>query len=219
MTAFRLGTMLASLLLPASQLVAQEVVARAVLAAPRSSVRVGQLTERVAGLWGGVVVDFHMGPVGLTASGARGRLTPAAQQPVLERAAGEMTATGRYDVTPWLGMEAGYAARAFRSAAGRERWDIVGVGVNVAHRLGTDGSRAYARVSYLPLVKVSGEERPRFAVGTEVGIALVTNRSPITFAFSYRVERFRFEQGAARSDQFEALTLSMGARVLRFNGR
>jgi hypothetical protein len=113
---------------------------------------------------------------------------------------------------PWLGLELRYTARAFSSAAGYQRWDVVGVGAAASRDLGTPAVRAFASLLYFPMVSVSHQERPRFALGSDVGIALAPSKLPLAVTLSYRIERFSFPEAAARSEQFEALTLSLGLR-------
>lgn len=202
-----------------AELAGQAVSARALIAAPKSSVRLGGVTERVDGVWAGLAVEFDAGRFTLSASGTRGQLTPSVAGTLPTRDVGELSLSGRYEVRPWLEFEVGYAARAFRSAAGYQRWDVLGLGGAVSRDLGTPAVRAFASLAYLPIVRVSQQERPTFALRSRVGISLVPNKFPIAFMLGYRVERFGFPEAAVRSEQFEALTLSVGVRARRLGGR
>jgi len=135
------------------------------------------------------------------------------------RDVGELSLDGQYRVRPWLRLELRYTARAFRSAAGYQRWDLVGVGAAASRDLGTPAVRGFASLLYFPMARVSHQESPRFSLGSDVGIALAPSKLPIAVRLSYRIERFRFPEAAARSEQFEALTLSLGVRARRHAGR
>lgn len=211
--------LLASLLAPTAELAGQTVSGRAVIAAPQSSVRIGDLMERVDGVWAGVALDLHVGRFAISGSATRGQLRPSEAGTLPKRDVGEVSVSGRYELRSWLGFELRYAARAFSSAAGRQRWDMAGVGATASRDLGTPAVRAFASLAYLPVVKVSGQQRPTFALSSDVGIALAPSRFPIAFMVSYRVERFRFPEATARSEQFEAFTLSVGVQARRVAGR
>lgn len=217
--ALRLALPFTGLFLSGAQIAGQTVSAAAVIAAPKNSVRLGGVTDRGHGLWAGLAFDLHIGRFGVSGSGLRGRLAPAEAGTAPDRDVGEMSFGGGYDVRPWLGVELRYTARAFSSAAGRQRWDMVGVGATATHDLGTREVRAFAGLAYLPLVQVSDEEGPTFALGSDVGISVAPSRIPLIFRLSYQVQRFRFPAATGRSEQFEALTLSLGARVRRLDGR
>jgi len=216
--AFHLAPLLASILVPPAELAAQVVSAGAVIAAPMSGVRVGGVTERVDGLWAGLVLDVRVGRFTISGTATRGQLTGDASA-VPPRAVGEMSLSGRYEFRPWLGFDLRYAARAFSSAAGFQRWNYVGVGVTASRNLGTPSVRAFASLAYMPVVTVTGQERSPFAVAGDVGLSLAPNRFPITLQLNYRIERFRFPGAVARSEQFEALALSVGVRFRRRDGR
>lgn len=218
MKMLRLVTLLGSLVAPAPDLAGQAVAARAVVALPRSSVSLSGATERVSGVWGGAALDFHAGRFTLSANGMRGHLTPSSAA-LLGREVGELSVRGRYQIQPWLGFELGYAARAFSSAAGLQRWSLWGASGTVSRELGLPGVRAHAGFAYLPVVNVTEQARRISAWGTDVGISIASEQAPVFFGLEYRLERFSFPQIARRSEQFEALTFSVGVRVRRLNGR
>lgn len=200
-------------LLPAAATSGQAVSGRAILAIPKHSTRLIGLTERVDGVWAGGVLEFGAGRLGVSLSGLRGRLTASDPGSVPDREVGELTLNGQYGVRPWLRLELRYTARAFSSAAGHQRWDLVGVGAAASRDLGTPAVRAFASLLYFPMVSVSEQQRPSFALGSDVGIALAPSKVPLVVSLSYRIERFSFPEAAARSEQFEALTLSLGVRA------
>jgi len=215
----RLAPTLASLLVLTVDLAGQSVSGRAVIAAPKSSVRVGGVLDRVDGVWGGLALDFHVGRFTLSGGGMRGQLTPSQAGTAPKRDVGELSLDGQYEFRPWLHFELQYTARAFSSAAGYQRWDIVGVGAAGSRDLGTPAVRAAVGLTWLPVVRVSGQEAPTFALRSDVGLSVAPSRFPLAFTLRYRVERFRFSKSAIRSEQFEALALSVGVRARRVAGR
>ncbi len=215
----RVALLMVASLVAGSQLAGQAVEARAVLAAPRNSARLGGVTERADGLWAGMAVDFRAGRYTLSARGMRGQLTTSQHGFVPYRDVGEIAVGARYEVRPWIGVELGYTARAFSSAAGYERWNMASVGVTASSDVGTPAVRAFARLAYLPVVGIDAQENPSFAFGSDVGISVAPSRSPLTVSLSYRIERFQFPSATGRSEQFEALSLSVGVRAWRHGGR
>jgi hypothetical protein len=206
-------------LLPLAATSGQTVSGHAVVAAPKHSTHLSGVTERVDGSWVGGAVEFETGRLRLSVSGMRGRLTATDPGSVPERDVGELALDGQYGLRPWLRLELRYTARAFSSAAGYQRWDLVGVGAAASRDLGTPAVRAFASVLYFPIVSVSEQRGPTFALGSDVGIALAPSKLPIAVTLSYRIERFSFPEVAARSEQFEALTLSLGVRARRHAGQ
>ena len=210
--------LLAASLVPMAALSGQTVSAHAVVAAPRQNAYFSGVTERMDGSWVGGAVEFEAGRLRLSGRGMRGRLT-AADAGLPKSDVGELSLDGQYRVRPWLGLELRYTARAFSTAAGYQRWDLVGLGAVASRDLGTPAVRALASLLCFPMVSVSHQEKPRFALGSDVEITLAPSRFPLTVALSYRIERFSFPEAAARSEQFEALTLSVGVRARRYAGR
>lgn len=211
--------LLAGVAARAPDVAGQTISGRVLVAAPMSSVRLGDVPERVDGFWAGFALDVRVGRFTLSGSGTRGSLTPAEAGSVPKREVGEMAVSGGYELRPWLHAALGYEARAFSSAAGFQRWDIVAVSATAARDLGTPVLRAFVTLAYLPVVSVSGQQGPTFALGSDVGIMLAPARSPIIARLDYRVEHFSFPLTAERTEQFEAVTLSVGVRVQRLRGR
>jgi hypothetical protein len=215
----QLVPLLASLLAPIALLPGQTISGRAVIATPKSSVRVGGVMDRVDGVWAGLALDFRVGRFTLSGGGMRGQLTPSQAGTAPKRDVGELSLDGQYEFRPWLHFGLQYTARAFSSAAGYQRWDIVGVGAAGSRDLGTPAVRAAVGLTWLPVVRVRGQEAPTFALRSDVGLSVAPIRFPLAFTLGYRVERFRFSKSAIRSEQFEALTLSVGVRARRVAGR
>jgi len=200
-------------------LAGQAVSGRVVVGFPKSSLRVGGTRERVDGVWAGAAVGFHIASWTFSASGTRGTLSPSATSGVLERDVGEISAGGRYEPRPWLAVDGRFIARAFSSAAGRQRWNMAAIGVIGSRDLGTPVVRASASLAYLQVLSGSEQALPDFGLGSDVSLAVAPPRFPLAFSLGYRVERFQFPQSAGRSEQFETLTLSVGLRVRRLDGR
>jgi len=218
--ALRLALPLFGWFTPTWNLAGQAVWARGIMGAPKSSVRAAGVTERVNGLWGGVAVGFQSGQWTVSAQGTRGSLSSSGGGPVLDRDVGEVSLGGRYEFPPGVGPELRYVARAFRSAAGYQRWNMLAIAVTGSHDLGNPAVHGFASVAYLPILSATGgEPRPTGGLGSEVGLAVAPDRFPLAFALGYRVERFYFPRSAARSEQFETLTLSAGVHVRRHAGR
>jgi hypothetical protein len=210
---------LAGLLAPAVALSGQTVSGHVVIAAPKHSASFSGVTERMDGWWGGGALELEVGRLHFSASGMRGQLNAADPGSVPEHDVGEVSVNGRYRARPWLGLELRYTARAFSSAAGYQRWNLLGIGAAASRDLGTAAVRGFAVLQYFPLVSVSQQEEPNFGLGSDVGIAVSPRTLPLAVRLSYRIERFNFPAAAARSEQFEALTLSVGLRMQRRDGR
>jgi hypothetical protein len=109
-----------------------------------------------------------------------------------------------------------YVARAFSSAVGYQRWDMLGLGAWVSTALGDPALQAYARGSYLPAVGVTGQPSPTLALAAEVGVSAMPHRAPVVIRLAYRFERFDFPgQPTARLEEFDRITLEVGYRVRR----
>ena len=216
--AWQAALLLAAGLAPAA-LAGQAVSGRAVVGFPKSSVRVGGATERVDGTWLGAAVGFHSASWTFSASGTGGTLSPTAGSGVLERDVGEISAGARYEPRQWLGVDGRYIARVLSSAAGRRRWNMVAIGVIGSRDLGTPVVRAGASFAYLHVLSGTEQAPPNFGLGSDVSISVAPLRFPLAFSLGYRVERFHFLKSAGRSEQFETLTLSVGLRARRLDGR
>ena len=204
-------------LMPMAPLAGQRVSGRAVIAAPKNSVRLPGMSERLGGVWAGLALDVGVGRFTVSATGTRGRLTPA-EVASFGRDVGEASLSGRYEVPNAVGLELRYIARAFSSPVGYQRWDILGVGATVAHDLGSPAVHAVATLAYLPIVELRGVGRTSFALSSDVGLTVAPPRLPVAFLVSYRVERFSFNK-LSRREQFETLTLSVGPRLRGVEGR
>ena len=214
----RLTFLLAGSLVLTESSSSQTVSGDVVVAAPKHSANVSGVTARMDGWWIGGEMGFEAGRLRLSASGMRGQLTAADPGSLPQHDVGEVSVNGDYRARPWLGLELRYTARAFSSAAGYQRWNLLGVGATTSRELGTAAVRAFAVLQYFPLVSVSQQEEPSFGLGSDVGIAVSPSALPLAVTLSYRIERFTYPAAAARSAQFEALTLSVGLRARRHAG-
>ena len=215
----RLTFLLAGSLVPTAASSGQTVSGDVVVAAPKHSASFSGVTERMDGWWIGGEMGFEAGPLRLSASGMRGQLTAADPGSLPQHDVGEVSVHGHYRARPWLGLELRYTARAFSSAAGHQRSNLLGVGATASRDLGTAAVRGFVVLQYFPLVSVSQQEEPTFGLGSDVGIAVSPSALPLGVTLSYRIERFTYPAAAARSEQFEALTLSIGLRARRNAGR
>jgi len=210
---------LATVLLTGTQLGGQTVSARALIASTRNNVRLGSVTDRADGQWAGLAFDARIGRFAVSGSGTRGQLTPAQSGTAPDQDLGDVSLGAAYNVLRWLGFGLQYTARAFSSAAGRQRWDMAGVGATLTHDLGTSAVHAFAHVAYLPLVTISDGAEPTFGVGSDVGMSISPGRIPLVIRLAYQIQLFHFPAGIDRSEQFEAFALSVGVRASRLEGR
>lgn len=218
--ALRIGLSLLGVVEPIRRFDAQTVSARAILGAPKNSVRAGGTTERLDGLWAGAAVGFRTGPWTFAAEGTRGTVSGSPGSPAVDRDVGEISFAARFDSHIGVGPELRYLTRAFRSAAGYQRWDMLAVAVTGSHDLGSPVARATASLVFLPILGVTaGQPRPTHGLGSEVGFSAASDRSPLAFTLGYRVQRFYFGPSAGRSEQFEALAVSVEVRLQRRGGR
>jgi hypothetical protein len=214
----RMTFLLAGSVVPTAASSGQTISGHAVVAAPKHSAEFSGVTERMDGWWIGGEMGFEAGRLRLSASGMRGQLTAADPGSAPQNDVGEVSVNGHFRARPWLGLELRYTARALSSAAGYQRWNLLGVGATTSRELGTAAVRAFAVLQYFPLVSVSQQEEPSFGLGSDVGIAVSPSALPLAVTLSYRIERFTYPAAAARSEQFEALTLSLGLRARRRAG-
>ena len=192
-----------------------EVAAAGIVAFPRSSLLLAGERETIAGTWLGGAITLHVGRVLLSGAGLRGNLVPVENTRALERDAGEVGGLIRFAPTGWLGLEATYTVRAFNSAAGYQRWEMLGGGFFLSGALGNPAVRAYARGSYLPSISVTGLPSPN-GLAAEVGIEATLRRAPLALGLLYRFERYDFPGGAAtRLEEFERIAVQVGYRLKR----
>ncbi len=215
--AIRSVSALASLLMPTAALNAQVVSAHAMVTAPKSSVRFGDVVERSNGVLAGLEVGLQAGRLTLSGSGTRGRLTP--ENSPIARTVGQVSLAARYDVLSWLGAETRYVVRAATSATGYQRWEMFGLGTRVLRKLGSPGILASAGLMYSPVAHVTTIDDPTLALSADVGISFATEAFPLLIGLNYRTERYRFPSAAGRSEQYETLTLVVGLAAQRQRGR
>jgi len=196
----------------------QAIVARAVMAVPKSSVRLGGVTERVDGVWAGAAFGFDAGRFLFTAGGTRGTLTAFNRdrtQAGCWRDLGErpIRCPPLADPRPWIhrpGLQLGSGLPA------------VGYRERRCFGVPRPGDAGGARRRSPSLVARREDRRPTgsiFRPAQRRGALRRPQGSPLTFTLGYRVERFHFSRSAVRSEQFEALTLSAGVRAQRVDGR
>ncbi|HEX9729764.1 MAG TPA: hypothetical protein VGA37_14785 [Gemmatimonadales bacterium] len=181
---------------------------------PRSTVVLAGGRERVRGIWAGGGIELEAGRFLMAVSGYRGELTPFEGDATFDRDAGEIGGRVGIALFPWIGLEGGFAARAFSAASGYQRWNIPSVGAVVSGTLGHPAIRAHFRVAYLPGVSVTGLESPDVGVAGSAGITVAPEEARFVARLEYGLERYDFPPGTtSRLEQFDQIRLSVGARL------
>jgi len=192
----------------------------------KNSVMLLGYREAVEGPWVGGAAEGKLGPFVLRLEAFRGTLKPQTGGSALERDGGEVRGTIRLEpvAAGWLGLESGYAVRAFSSAAGYQRWTIPTFGVRVSPRLGHRALRGYLSGHYAPPLaqkslfagQSSGGAIWNLGLMAEAGLVIAPVRGGPLLGIRYHFERFDFPNGAAgRLDQFEQVAVFGGFRVGR----
>jgi len=190
------------------------------VANPSSRITLDGALEETDGLWFGGVIGVEYGRVAFVASGARGELTPNTSGSAIDRDVGKISAHGSLTVLEWLDADVEYAARAFSTVVGRQRWDMLGIGATVRHRVRDTGVTAFYRAQYVPVVNVDDQENPDLSIAAEVGLRVPLGRLPLEVAASYRIERFDFpDRAGSRTDQFQYFQIYLGMKLRRAGGR
>ncbi len=191
-----------------------EVTGFGIVAGPRSIVLSEGVRETVQGVWLGMVLEVRVDRFLVSGFGLRGTLAPVAN--TVRRDGGEEGILVRFEPRAGLGVDAMYTARAFSSAVGYQRWDMLSLGAWGSVVLGDPALRAFARGSYLPAVGVSGQPSPSLALAADVGVSVTPRRAPVVIRLTYRFERFDFPaQPASRFEAFERIALEVGYRASR----
>lgn len=189
--------------------------ASAVVALADHRVDAGLGFERTAGALFGVQVEaipLEGTLLSLRAlGGSLGSHSPAADQ----RDVGEVTATARWRLVPWLDARAGFTTRTFTSSLARQRWTSAAVGADLRMTMLEGRVEGTTGAQLLPLVRVSGHESPDVAFGASMGIRYVARRYLV--ALGYQLERYDFPAvaGERRLEEHSALTLRAGYRFGR----
>jgi hypothetical protein len=207
------ATLLAALAVLAARVMAAqriEVTGLGMIAGPHATVLEQGTREIVGGTWLGATVEVRKDRWLMAVSGLRGTLHPIENTP-FQRDGGEERVAVCYELRHGLRAEATYTARAFSSAAGYQRWNMLGIGAAVSLPLGDSLLHADARGSYLPAVSVSGQASPSVALAAEVGVTAAPLPTPLVIRLNYRFERFDFPSG--RLEQFDRVALAVGYRI------
>ena len=114
-----------------------------------------------------------------------------------------------YQITPWLGLTAGWLTRTFTAPLARQRWTLFVSEATVRLPFAITGLAGVGRVAFAPVVKVSELPSPGAAIMTSAGIEYDVRR--FGFALSYAMDRHTFapQGGSIRSEQLSALTLRL----------
>jgi hypothetical protein len=174
----------------------------------------GQSTRTEGPVFGGVVdvSPFHFTDFSLQVTG--GTLS-AATSATSDQSYTDVRLTGSAQALPWLSFQLGFDARGYGEPLGTQRWLSVLAGAQ-AHATVFDGAaRVVFGFGLLPLVSVSQQERPNFAVSTTTGVQFL--RAPLSGAVLFTFERYDFPSSGtfSRSDQVAMLGFQLGVHFPR----
>jgi hypothetical protein len=188
-----------------------EVSVGAIAGSARSRVFFADTLETTGGRWLGGAVAVKAGRVTASVTGFRGTLSPIVNT-AFEREAGQVDAAVRFEPRSWLGLQATYSVRAFRSASLYQRWTMVGTGVRLSGPIADSAVRVYLSASYLPFVSARVQASAQHGLGADAGVSATL--APWTLALNYHFERYDFAGGAsARLEEFDWLGLQVAYRI------
>lgn len=143
--------------------------------------------------------------------GALGARSPSTD----DRNVGEVTATARARLVPWLDARAGLTTRTFTSSLARQRWTSASIGADLRMTMLEGRLEGTAGAQLLPLVRVSGHSSPDVAFGASMALRYVARRYLV--AFGYQLERYDFPTiaGERRVEEHTLLTVRAGYRFGR----
>jgi hypothetical protein len=188
-----------------------EVSVHAIAGSARSRVFFADTLEAIGGGWFGGTVAVKAGRFTGSITGFRGTLSPIVNTS-FERVAGQVDAAVRFEPRSWLGFQATYSVRAFRSASLYQRWTMLGTGVRFSGPLVDSTVRVYLSASYLPFVSARVEASAQHGLGADAGVSATL--ALWTLALNYHFERYDFAGGAsARLEEFDWLGLQVAYRI------
>ena len=131
------------------------------------------------------------------------------------RDVGELGATARMRLVPWLDARAGLTTRTFSSSLARQRWTSAAIGADVRMTMLEGRMEGTVGGQFLPLVRVSGHTSPEAAFGASMALRYVARRYLV--ALGYQLERYDFPTIAdqRRLEEHTMLTLRAGYRFGR----
>ena len=173
----------------------------------------GGVTTRVSGtVFGGQVMVAPISATEFQASITGGSLSAATSQ-TDNQSWVDIQAGGSVFALPWLAFQLGLDDRGYSGATGQQRWLSIAAGAEARASLFDGAARSIFRVSLLPLVDVTGQPRPDFAISVTTGFQLLRTPGAAAVLFSY--ERYDFpstQAFGARRDQVASLGLQVGVR-------
>jgi hypothetical protein len=185
----------------------------AIVSAAEHETTLGGVTTRVSGtVFGGQVVVSPISATEFSASITGGSLSAATPQ-TDNQSWTDIQVSGSVFALPWLAFQLGVDTRGYSGTTGQQRWVSVIAGAEARAPLFDGAARALFRASLLPLVDVSGQPRPDFAISIGTGFQLL--RAPGAAAVIFSYERYDFpstEAFGARRDQVAMLGLQLGVR-------
>jgi len=128
---------------------------------------------------------------------------------------GEVSATARWRLVPWLDARAGFTTRTFSSSLARQRWTSAAIGADLRMTMLEGRVEGTTGAQLLPLVRVSGHESPDVAFGASMALRYVARRYLV--GLGYQLERYDFPTvaGERRLEEHSMLTLRAGYRFGR----
>lgn len=171
--------------------------------------------ERTTGVLFGVQVEATPLEGTLLSVRALGGSLGARTSSTDRRDLGEVTATGRMRLVPWLDARAGVTTRTFTSSLARQRWTSAAIGADVRMTMLEGRMEGTAGAQLLPLVRVSGHTSPDIAFGASMTLRYLARRYLV--ALGYQLERYDFPTIAdqRRFEEHTLLTLRAGYRFGR----
>ncbi|NUO64954.1 MAG: hypothetical protein HOQ11_01185 [Gemmatimonadaceae bacterium] len=137
--------------------------------------------------------------------GALGAHTPSTDA----RDVGEIAATARMRLVPWLDARAGLTTRTFTSSLARQRWTSAAIGADLRMTMLEGRLEGTAGAQLLPFVRVSGHESPNASFGASMGLRYVARRYLV--GLGYQLERYDFPSVADRRRLEEHTMLTLRA--------
>jgi len=168
--------------------------------------------ETWSGLWLGGTVGAQRGRVSVSMTGFRGRLGPVDDATAVERDEGRFETRVGFEPRSWLGLEATYTIRASNSAAGYQRWNLLGAGARFSWTLGDSAVRAFVGGSLLPIVSAGLDPAPQRGLRAQAGVS--ANLDAWTIGRQYSFVRYSFaRESAVRLEEFDWIALQVSYHV------
>jgi len=122
---------------------------------------------------------------------------------------------GSVFATNWLAFQLGADARGYSTVIGDQRWLSLSAGAEARAPLFDNAAQAIFRASFLPLVGISNNTNPNFAVSAATGLRF--RRKRLEGAVLFSLERYSFPSTSlgAHAEQVAMVSLQLGVRFPR----